>query len=115
LDFLLSSIVYHPSEETDANQTKAEIEQKTGGKSKVLLIPTDLKEEKHCISSVEKTVETFGRLDVLFNNAGQQLLNNDILTLDSKQWEDTFQLNIFAYFYMAKVRLIPPLPPCCLN
>jgi short-subunit dehydrogenase len=36
----------------------------------VLVVPTDVSDETQCQSLVEKTVATFGRLDMLINNAG---------------------------------------------
>ena len=35
----------------------------------VLVIPTDVGEEAQCKNLIEKTVATFGRLDMLINNA----------------------------------------------
>ncbi|GAA5933429.1 uncharacterized protein JCM15063_001311 [Sporobolomyces koalae] len=98
-----NAIVYLPKEEKDAQDTKEYIKKKTG--KEILLLPYDVKSEANCIKSVEETVAKFGRLDVLFNNAAQQLQNDDILTLDSKQWEDTFQVNVHSHFYFAKAAL----------
>lgn len=95
-----SAIVYLPKEEKDAKDTQAYIREKTG--KETLLLPYDVKEEANCIECIEKTVAKFGRLDVLFNNAAQQLQNDDVLTLPSSQWEDTFQVNVHSFFYMSK-------------
>jgi NAD(P)-dependent dehydrogenase (short-subunit alcohol dehydrogenase family) len=38
-------------------------------------------------------------------SAAQQLQNEDILTLDSKQWEDTFQINMHHIFYTSKAAI----------
>ncbi|KWU41546.1 NAD(P)-binding protein [Rhodotorula sp. JG-1b] len=96
------AIVYLPEEQKDAENVRDYINEKTNGLRKTLLLPLDLKSEANCIKAVEETVANFGRLDVLFNNAAQQLENQDLLTLDSKQWEDTFQLNMHSFFYMTK-------------
>ncbi|GAA5867843.1 hypothetical protein JCM8547_003393 [Rhodosporidiobolus lusitaniae] len=94
------AIAYLPAEQKDAESVKEYIAQKTG--KQTLLLPLDLKAESNCIQAVDRTVQEFGRLDVLFNNAAQQLQNESILTLDSKQWEDTFQVNIHHAFYTSK-------------
>jgi NAD(P)-dependent dehydrogenase (short-subunit alcohol dehydrogenase family) len=86
--------VYLTKEQKDAEDTLKEVSQKTQGKRRVHLIPVDVKSEENCRAAVEETVKVFGRLDVLFNNAAQQLENHDILSLDSKQWEETFQVNV---------------------
>ncbi|GAA5879666.1 hypothetical protein JCM3774_002400 [Rhodotorula dairenensis] len=96
------AIVYLPQEQKDAENVRDYINDKTNGLRKTLLLPLDLKSEANCIKAVQETVANFGRLDVLFNNAAQQLENQDLLTLDSKQWEDTFQLNMHSFFYMTK-------------
>jgi len=51
---------------------------------------------------VERTVEEFGQLDVLVNNAAFQQHQKSIEELTEEQWEKTFRTNIFGYFYMAK-------------
>ncbi|KAJ8293853.1 NADPH-dependent aldehyde reductase 1, chloroplastic [Rhodotorula toruloides] len=99
------AIAYLPQEQKDADDTKAYIEKRTNNQSKVLLLPLDLKSEANCIKAVDETVANFGRLDVLFNNAAQQLENKDITTLDSKQWEDTFQINMHHMFYTSKAAI----------
>ncbi|GAA5872035.1 hypothetical protein JCM1840_004776 [Sporobolomyces johnsonii] len=98
-----TAIVYLPEEEEDAKNTQKYVKEKTG--REVLLLALDLKQEANCKKAVEEVISKFGRLDVLFNNAAQQLQNNDVLTLDSKQWEDTFQLNMHHMFYMVKAAI----------
>ncbi|GAA5960827.1 hypothetical protein JCM3765_000830 [Sporobolomyces pararoseus] len=98
-----NAIVYLPQEEEDAKDTQAYVKEKTG--KEILLLPYDVKVEENCIKCVEETVAKFGRLDVLFNNAAQQLQNNDILTLDSQQWRDTFEVNMHSYFYTSKAAI----------
>jgi short-subunit dehydrogenase len=39
-----------------------------GGRA--LVIPTDVAEEEHCQTLVQRTVDEYGRVDTLFNNAG---------------------------------------------
>ncbi len=38
--------------------------------SEALVVPTDVRDEDQCKALVEKTIATFGRLDMLINNAG---------------------------------------------
>ncbi|KPV74325.1 uncharacterized protein RHOBADRAFT_65203 [Rhodotorula graminis WP1] len=99
------SIVYLSAEQKDAEDTRDYITQKTQGRSQVLLLPMDVKLEANAIKAVDATVSNFGRIDVLFLNAAQQLENHDITTLESKQWEDTFQVNMHHMFYFSKAAL----------
>ncbi|KAI0027248.1 NAD(P)-binding protein [Vararia minispora EC-137] len=105
-----STIVYLPKEQKDAEETRDEVSQKTQGKRRVHLIQLDVKSEENCRKAVEETLKEFGHLDILFNNAAQQFENHDILTLDSRQWEDTFQVNVHPLFYFSKAA-IPYMKP----
>jgi NAD(P)-dependent dehydrogenase (short-subunit alcohol dehydrogenase family) len=46
--------------------------------SRALFIPADVRSAQDCERSVEETVAAFGRLDVLFNNAGNYVANNAV-------------------------------------
>jgi NAD(P)-dependent dehydrogenase (short-subunit alcohol dehydrogenase family) len=54
---------------------------------------------------VESTVEEFGRLDILVNNAAFQAHHDNPEDISEAQWEHTFRTNIFGYFYMVKAAL----------
>lgn len=100
------AIVYLPEEESDATETKQMIEAEG---RKALLISGDVTDPAFCEQAVAKTVEKFGRLDVLVNNAAYQKHQEDILDLSNEQFEKTFRTNIFGYFYFAKAA-VPYLP-----
>ncbi|TFK64606.1 NAD-binding protein [Pluteus cervinus] len=70
-----------------------------------LVIPGDVSKEEDVIAMVEKTVEKFGRLDVMIANAG---VAGGGLLLDTEisAWESVFDVNIrgviLCYKYAAK-------------
>jgi len=67
-----------------------------------LLIPGDVAEEDRCKEIIEKTIEKFGRLDILVNNAAVQFEQDSIELISSEQLTRTFSVNIFSHFYMSK-------------
>lgn len=89
-------------EHKDANETKAYIE---GLGRKCILIPGDLRDEEMSKVVVEKTLECFGKIDILVNNHGVQFVQKSILDITAKQLDDTFRTNVYAFFYMTKATL----------
>lgn len=61
----------------------------------LLLLEVDLKDEHSIARSLEKTIEKFGQLDVVVNNAGYGL-GGAIEELSAEEIEDNFQVNFFA-------------------
>jgi NAD(P)-dependent dehydrogenase (short-subunit alcohol dehydrogenase family) len=55
-------------------------------------------------------VTSFGRLDVLVNNAGQQYPQQSIEDISEEQLLKTFRTNLFSMFYIVKAAL-PHLKP----
>jgi NAD(P)-dependent dehydrogenase (short-subunit alcohol dehydrogenase family) len=86
-------------EHQDAEETAREI--KRYGKE-ALLIPTDISQEANCKHVIQKTLERFGHLHILVNNAAVQYEQKDIQDITAEQWEYTFKVNIFSYFYLSK-------------
>ncbi len=96
------AIVFLPEEKSDAEETLQAVEQEGGH---CLLIPGDVSDPDFCRDAVNKTVEKFGRLDVLVNNAAFQQHQESLDDITEEQWEKTFRTNIFGYFHMAKAAL----------
>lgn len=93
------AIQFFPGEEEDANNVKKYIEE--AGR-KALLLPYDFREDKVAGEIVEKTVEAFGKLDILVLNAAQQIAHTSLSDLPMKQVEDTFKVNIISMFETVK-------------
>jgi hypothetical protein len=88
------------NEDRDAEDTKKIIENEG---RKCLLIRGDLESEEHCLEVVQKTVDEYGRIDVLVNNAAFQGTNiKDISELTRDRVERTFKVNIIAMFSIVK-------------
>lgn len=96
------AIVYLPVEQSDAEETKKAVEAEG---RRALLIPGDVTDSGFCTMAVEKTVETFGKLDILVNNAAHQATSDSLEEISFQQWDLTFKTNIYGYFYMAQAAL----------
>ncbi|KAI9106030.1 3-oxoacyl-reductase [Phlyctochytrium arcticum] len=96
------AISYLPEEESDARDTRQQIETSTQGR-KCVLIPTDFtKGEAECKSVIDKTIKELGGIDCLVNNAATQKEVESIQEITEAQLETTFKVNIFAQFYLSK-------------
>jgi NAD(P)-dependent dehydrogenase (short-subunit alcohol dehydrogenase family) len=95
-------VVVYLKEEADAEETKRLVENK--GK-KCLLIAGDIGQEHFCESVIQKTIQTFGKLNILVNNAAEQHPQDSIIDITEKQLEKTFRTNIFSFFFMTKAAL----------
>jgi NAD(P)-dependent dehydrogenase (short-subunit alcohol dehydrogenase family) len=100
------AIVYLDEHE-DAKETQRLI-QREG--RECILIPGDIGSSAFCKQMVETTVTSFGKLDVLVNNAAQQFPQQTIEDISDEQLEKTFRTNIFAMFYAVRAAM-PHLKP----
>jgi NAD(P)-dependent dehydrogenase (short-subunit alcohol dehydrogenase family) len=96
------AIVFLPEEKADAEITKEFVEREG---RKCLLIEGDVKDSAFCETAVEQTVEEFGKLDILVNNAAFQQHQKSLTDITDEQLDETFRTNIFGYFYMARAAL----------
>ncbi|TGB01268.1 SDR family oxidoreductase [Halobacillus salinus] len=90
------------NEHEDAEKTKQLIEAEG---RKAVLFPGDVGEETFCHNLIQQTIDTFGQLDILVNNAAEQHPTNDILNISADQLERTFRTNIFSMFHLTKAAL----------
>jgi len=93
---------YLPEEQGDAEETKRAVEAE--GRQAVLM-PGDVRDPDYCRQLVDRALETFGKLDVLVNNAAFQQHQATIDDVTEEQWDHTFKTNIYGYFHMTKAAL----------
>jgi NAD(P)-dependent dehydrogenase (short-subunit alcohol dehydrogenase family) len=95
-------VVVYLNEHDDAEKTKQLVEEKG---RRCLLISGDVSSESFCREVVDKTLQAFGKIDILVNNAGEHWEEENLENLDMRQMERTFQINVFAFFYLSKAAL----------
>ncbi len=79
----------------------AEIEQEGG---QAIFIRSDVRLAVECRQAVETTLQTFGRLDILFNNAGV-FYPNTVLDCTEEEWDLTIDISLKGSFLMSKYAL----------
>ena len=81
----------------DKLEETAQLCVKRGGKS--VVIPTDVGEQSECRNLIERTVDTYGRVDTLINNAGFGLAARFDELQDLTLFEKQIQVNFFGSVY----------------
>jgi NAD(P)-dependent dehydrogenase (short-subunit alcohol dehydrogenase family) len=58
--------------------------------------------ESECTALVQRTVEAFGKVDILVNNAATNPYFGPMIDIDEGAWDKTFEVNAKGYFWMAR-------------
>lgn len=66
----------------------------SGAGDRALIVPTDVSDEVQVQQLFERTTETFGRVDLLFNNAGVNAPGIPLEDLTLAQWKNVVDINL---------------------
>jgi NAD(P)-dependent dehydrogenase (short-subunit alcohol dehydrogenase family) len=91
--------VAYLNEDVDAEETKRAVESEG---RRCILLPGDVADPAYCRAAVRKTIETFGKLDILVNNAAFQEHANKLEDISDEHFDRTIKTNLYGYFNMAK-------------
>ncbi|MBP4000923.1 MULTISPECIES: glucose 1-dehydrogenase [Pseudomonas] len=94
--------VAYLNEHEDARETARWVEQ--AGRQ-CLLLPGDIAQKAQCQALVDQTVERFGRIDVLVNNAAFQMTHETFEEIPDDEWVMTFDVNITAIFRLCQAAI----------
>lgn len=100
-------ISYLPSEKSDADET---LESLQASGAQAIGIAADLTSESEARTLVQQAVKQLGGLDIIVNNAGKQVFQENFVDISSEQLVNTFTVNIFAMFWICQEAL-PHLEP----
>ncbi len=95
------AIVYL-TEHEDAEQTKKDVEAEG---RRAITISGDVAQSDFCQAAVEQTVQEFGKVNILVNNAAFQAHAEDMSWITDDQFDMTMKTNLYGYFYMARAVL----------
>jgi NAD(P)-dependent dehydrogenase (short-subunit alcohol dehydrogenase family) len=95
------AIAYLASHE-DAQETRRCVEAEG---RRCELIAGDVKDPAFCRDAVEQVVRTFGKLDILVNNAAFQEHADSLESITEERFLETFRTNIGGYLFMAQAAL----------
>lgn len=90
------------NEESDAAETRELIEAEG---RRAASFAGDIGDERFCKDLVARVMATFGRIDVLVNNAAEQHPKDNLEEISAEQLERTFRTNIFSMFFLTKAAL----------
>ncbi len=92
-------VIPYYDEHEDANETKEYIE-KLGGEC--ILISGDLSKPEFSKQIVKETMEKFGKINILVNNAGVQYQQDCLENISDEQFDTTMKVNIYGMFYLTR-------------
>ena len=75
---------------------------KRAGEIGALFLKTDVSDEAQVERLMNETMQQFGKIDILVNNAAIIIPEADIQNIDSKDAKRIFDVNYFGYFYAIK-------------
>jgi len=58
--------------------------------------------EDDCAALVKATIETFGKVDILVNNAATNPYFGPFLDIDNGAWDKTFEVNVKGYYWLTR-------------
>ena len=95
------AIAYY-TEDKDA-QTTAEWVEKAGRRA--ILLPGDIRFRSHCNDIIKRTIDAFGNLNILVNNAAHQKSIKDLSEIDEEELDTTFRTNFYGMFFLCQAAL----------
>lgn len=97
-----ASVVIADVSEQD-NQETARMIEEAGGRA--LAIRCDVSRAEDVKAALDKTIETFGRLDVAFNNAGVEQLPKAMIDITEEEWNRIVEIDLRGVFLCMKYEI----------
>ena len=101
------AISYLPDEQEDAEETARWVDD--AGRTAVLL-PGDIREERHCEELIARTVADFGGIDLLVLNAAHQRNRGGIDEIPTEDFDRVMRTNLYSAVFLARAA-VPRMHP----
>jgi len=95
-----AKVVIASRKQESLDETAAALREKTGGS--VLPVAAHTGKPDHIQALIAQTVESYGRVDILVNNAATNPHFGTLLSAEESHWQKTFEVNVLGYFWMCK-------------
>ncbi len=95
-------VIPYYDEHIDANETKEYIESLGG---QCILLSGDITDKDFCQKIVDTTLNKFGKINILVNNAGVQYQQDTLDNISDEQFDWTMKVNVYGMFYLTKAVL----------
>lgn len=92
-------VISYLSEHEDARETVRVVEE--SGR-KAVAIDGDIRSRAQCQAIIDRTIEEFGKIDILVNNAAFQSTVNSFSDLTDDEWQRALETNLDAMFYLSQ-------------
>lgn len=99
--------VHLPDEQQDADET-VRLVKATG--RKVAAVAGDLRQKPFCQSVVNQTIQEFGKIDILVNNAAYQRTYDKLEDIPEDEFDTTYRTNVYSAFFLTQAAL-PKMKP----
>lgn len=95
-------VVNYVKSKGPAEDLVAQLQQ--SGSPEAVAIQADVSDPQEAVKLIEETIQRFGRIDVLVNNAGINI-DRSMKNLSVEDWNKVIQNDLSAYFYTVKAAL----------
>jgi NAD(P)-dependent dehydrogenase (short-subunit alcohol dehydrogenase family) len=92
-------LISYLNEHDDAQETARLVEEE---EKRCVLVAGDLADPRYCRGLIKRCIEEFGRLDILVNNAAQQMTYTSIEDIPDQDWDRTLAVNLSSMFHLCK-------------
>ena len=106
-DVLFTYLEGDDQEREDAEETMRLVE--AAGR-KAIAIAGDIRGKEFCTQLVDRTLQEFGRLDILVNNAAFQRTYSDLADIPEEEFDRTYRTNVYGTFFLTQAAL-PKMKP----